>query len=166
MNTGNYIDGLTDFSTAPDAIFSLCGVSIIAGLIYTLIRISALLVFAKRDNVKCNISEGRSEISKNQSDQYWLKSFLLSGMMMGAMRFVGDDKRYDVIGDVFGATILGYHFAGLLLSMVIASFIIILVNDTRKGMDYIKNKKQAQLLYISKACLFVISRVVDHLGCL
>lgn len=132
MNTERILEGLTNFSTTPDAIFAACGITLIIGFLYCLIRL-LFMTFSK--NNKCHKKETPRQSNgklKEKVRLFSIKGAAFVAMVMGATEYSGVDKRYAVIGDVLGAEIQGHHVAGLLLSMAVLFAVIVVIRDIRK----------------------------------
>ncbi|MDW1965353.1 MULTISPECIES: hypothetical protein [Vibrio] len=137
MNKEVIFNQTMNFSTIPDAIFSLCGIAIIVGILYLLIKTTLHIAL----EAKTNSNENNEKLPP-----MWipLKTFILIQLILGSINYSGKDERYThLVEDFFGSTILGYHLAGFLLSIVFFSFIIVLIKDAKLILKYIRSKKRA-----------------------
>lgn len=136
MNNEDFFNQLMNFSTTPDTIFSLCGITLVAGFVYMLLKVIVML-FSSFNNAP--------EESNVKFPSVWMpiQSVFLMQLIIGAMKFSGQDERYTTIGNVFGAAVQSYQVAGLFITVVIICFAISLVSDVKTLFQPNKNEKRA-----------------------
>lgn len=136
MNNEDFFNQLMNFSTTPDTIFSLCGITLVAGFVYMLLKVIVML-FHSFNNAP--------EESKAKFPSVWMpiQTVLLMQLIISAMKFSSQDERYTTIGNVFGSAVQGYQVAGLFIAVVIICLATSLVSDVKTFFQSNKNEKRA-----------------------
>lgn len=136
MNNEDFFNQLMNFSTTPDTIFSLCGITLVAGFVYMLLKVIVML-FHSFNNAP--------EESKAEFPSVWMpiQTVFLMQLIIGAMKFSSQDERYTTIGNVFGTVVQGYQVAGLFITVVIICLSASLISDLKTLFQPNKNEKRA-----------------------
>ncbi|MGI2916441.1 hypothetical protein [Vibrio parahaemolyticus] len=136
MNNEDFFNQLMSFSTTPDTIFSLCGITLVAGFVYMLLKVIVML-FSSFNNAP--------EESNVKFPSVWMpiQTVFLMQLIIGAMKFSSQDERYTTIGNVFGTAVQGYQVAGLFITVVIICLSTSLVSDLKALFQPNKNEKRA-----------------------
>ncbi len=136
MNNEDFFNQLMNFSTTPDTIFSLCGITLVAGFVYMLLKVLIMLFYSFNN---------APEESKEKFPSIWMpiQTVFLMQLIIGAMKFSSQDERYTTIGNVFGTAVQGYQVAGLFITVVIICLAISLVSDVKTFFQSNKNEKRA-----------------------
>ncbi|OXX41420.1 hypothetical protein B9J93_19960 [Vibrio sp. V17_P4S1T151] len=139
MNNEDFFNQLMNFSTTPDTIFSLCGITLVAGFVYVLLKVMIML-FSNFSKTPESLEESNAKFPS-----VWMpiQSVFLMQLIIGAMKFSGQDERYTTIGNVFGTAVQSYQVAGLFITVVIICFAISLVSDVKTLFQSNKNEKRA-----------------------
>lgn len=132
MNTEKILEGLTNFSTAPDAIFAACGISLILAISYCLIRLLVTTFSKNKNSHEKDLPRHSNGKLKGNVRLISIEGAAFAIMVMGATEYSAADMRYAVLGDVFGTVVQGYHVAGLLLSMAVLFAVFVVIRDIRK----------------------------------
>lgn len=139
MNNEDFFNQLMNFSTTPDTIFSLCGITLVAGFVYVLLKVMIML-FSNFSKTPESLEESNAKFPS-----VWMpiQSVFLMQLIIGAMKFSGQDERYTTIGNVFGSAVQGYQVAGLFIAVVIICLAISLASDVKTFFQSNKNEKRA-----------------------
>ncbi|ELA8197397.1 hypothetical protein RGL65_001379 [Vibrio parahaemolyticus] len=139
MNNEFFFNQLMNFSTTPDAIFSLCGITLVAGFIYVLLKVMIMLF--------SNFSKTPDSLEESNAKFFivWtpIEIAFLIQLIISAMKFSGQDERYTTVVNVFGTAVQSYQVAGLFITLVIICFTISLVSDVKTFFQSNKNEKRA-----------------------
>ncbi|ENK2262581.1 hypothetical protein AB3A98_002628 [Vibrio parahaemolyticus] len=136
MNNEDFFNQLMNFSTTPDTIFSLCGITLVAGFVYMLLKVMVMLFYSFNN---------APEESNAKFFSVWMpiQTLFLMQLIIGAMKFSSQDERYTTIGNVFGTAVQGYQVAGLFITVVIICLSTSLISDLKALFQLNKNEKRA-----------------------